>query len=574
MDRQGGDTVPHTHRTRDGIGVGAIRQHRCHTSFGLAWRPAMSDLDYWQVTATIQGGVGFSPATLEEYAAVARSLQDAASEMMRQATAWQTTSLQLSACRNSTSFCPAANGGYSANQQIGHVTLPYDTLQRHCHDHAVACRALGDTMAGCADMIIRAHSLYEQAESTVSHTLTELVQAGTQAKPGYALLAGGSIAAGGLLAGWTIDGKPSPAWMSTFTAPLQEGLMSGIGGIVGGVPLGKGVAHTDEVNKAANNIAKISAPLKDIVQGNHMLVHEVTANSEVVRPASSVADAMENLRRLAEERLGKIELNSGLEYGTIAIQRFERADGSNAWLVTIPGTDGQPDSPFGWMQNVELMSSDQERRRQADSARMVAEAMRQAGIASNEPVALIGHSQGGIVAATIASDWADEYTIEHVVTAGSPVANHPIPDNTWVTSVEIEDELVAALDGAANPATDNWLTVSGQLSPAPAATTGTIAADGSCTPETTPIAGLTPYAAAPVAGATSGREISHWLKYHQAAYQNASDLGSPAVQRHERHFQSVIAGNLKETRYFEGRMTSTATLAPERKRTDTTSISD
>lgn len=81
---------------------------------------------------------------------------------------------------------------------------------------------------------------------------------------------------------------------------------------------------------------------------------------------------------------------------------------------------------------------------------MVAEAMRQAGIGKDEPVALIGHSQGGIVAATLASDWAEEYTIEHVVTAGSPVANHPIPQRTWVTSVEIDDELVAALDGACN----------------------------------------------------------------------------------------------------------------------------
>ena len=81
--------------------------------------------------------------------------------------------------------------------------------------------------------------------------------------------------------------------------------------------------------------------------------------------------------------------------------------------------------------------------------------MRQAGIGKDEPVALIGHSQGGIVAATLASDWAEEYTIEHVVTAGSPVANHPIPQRTWVTSVEIDDELVAALDGAANPVTDN-----------------------------------------------------------------------------------------------------------------------
>lgn len=214
------------------------------------------------------------------------------------------------------------------------------------------------------------------------------------------------------------------------------------------------------------------------------------------------------------------------------------------------------------------MSADQERRRKADSARMVAEAMRQAGIGKDEPVALIGHSQGGIVAATLASDWAEEYTIEHVVTAGSPVDNHPIPQRTWVTSVEIDDELVAALDGAANPVTDNWLTVQGHVSPAPAATPSTVHSDGSCTPGATPITGLTPYDAAPVAGSTNGRELSHWIKYHQAAYQNATDLGSPAVQRHEAHFQEVINGELKETRYYQGRMTQSATIAPSERTTE------
>ena len=309
-------------------------------------------------------------------------------------------------------------------------------------------------------------------------------------------------------------------------------------------------------------IANFSGPAKDVVQGNHLDVREVQANADVVRASGSVAESMENLRRLAEERLGKIELNSGLEYGTIAIQRYERSDGTNSWLVTIPGTDGQPDSPFGWAQNVELMSADQERRRKADSARMVAEAMRQAGIGKDEPVALIGHSQGGIVAATLASDWAEEYTIEHVVTAGSPVANHPIPQRTWVTSVEIDDELVAALDGAANPVTDNWLTVQGHVSPAPAATPSTVHSDGSCTPGATPITGLTPYDAAPVAGSTNGRELSHWIKYHQAAYQNATDLGSPRRATPRSPFQEVINGELKETRYYQGRMTQSATIAP------------
>ena len=52
---------------------------------------------------------------------------------------------------------------------------------------------------------------------------------------------------------------------------------------------------------------------------------------------------MEDLRRLAEERLGKTDLDSGLDYGTIAISKYRKSDGTNSWLVTIPGTDGKHD---------------------------------------------------------------------------------------------------------------------------------------------------------------------------------------------------------------------------------------
>ncbi|KFI93005.1 PGAP1-like domain protein [Bifidobacterium saguini DSM 23967] len=518
---------------------------------------------YWQVESSIYGGVGYAPATLEEYTAIAKALDDEAAGFDALATSWSNAALQLSSQRTSAPMCPALSGGNPLTAPAGHDTVAFDAVGERCHEHALACRKLSIDLSATASLLIRAHALYSEAELSVRRTFTEAVQAGTQFKPGHAIIGTAAVALGGLISGWVVEGKPNASWMSTSTYPFQEGVMSGIGALAGGIAIGKGVAHTDEVNKGAGKIANVSGPVKDIIQGNHIDVTEVYAHNDVVRSSNSVGSAMENLRRLAEERLGKIDLDSGLDYGTIAIQRYEKSDGSSAWLVTIPGTDGKADSPFGWEQNVELMSSDKERRMRADSVRMVTEAMQQAGIGKDEPVALIGHSQGGIVAATIASDWSEDYNIEHVVTAGSPVANHPIPSDTWVTSVEIDDELVAALDGAANPHTKNWLTVRGHVSPAPTATPNTTNADGSCTPGVTPIYGQTAYDAAPVAGgATDGREISHWIKYHQAAYQNATDLGSPALQRHESHFQSVISGNLKETRYFQGRMTSSTTLAP------------
>ena len=77
-----------------------------------------------------------------------------------------------------------------------------------------------------------------------------------------------------------------------------------------------------------------------------------------------------------------------------------------------------------------------------------------------------------------------------------------------------------------------------------------------------------PYDAAPVAGSTNGRELSHWIKYHQAAYQNATDSAPRPCNATKPHFQEVINGELKETRYYQGRMTQSATIAPSERTTE------
>ena len=511
----------------------------------------------WQVTSRIYGGRRSSPATLQEYRAMASALEDAGSSMCALASSWSQAAFDLGAERVSAPLCPALSTGTDTGMGLSaeHETLPYAALIAQCRERAEEAEAEGVRLKGLADLLTRAHSLYEQADMRARRTLTELVQAGTQAHPGWASLSMAAIAAGGLGAGWLGEGKPNPAAASYATAPFQEGYLSGIGGKLTRIPDGLGVLLTNEVNMAAGTIGKASAPAKNLLQGDRLEVRRVTTDAHVVRSSTSVAQSLENLRRLAEERLGKIDLDSGLSYATIAVQRYERADGTNAWLVTIPGTDGKYDSPFGWEQNVELMSVDERQRRAADSSRMVVEAMERACIAPDEPVALIGHSQGGIVAAQIAADQSERFDIQHVVTAGSPVANHPIPEKTWVTSIEIDQELVAALDGAENPATDHWLTVRGSVSKAPDETTPTLNEDGSCTPSiSSNVRGSSPYAAAPVRDSSGKMELSHWLKYHQAAYRNATDLGSPAVMEHERHFAGVIAGELRETQYYEGRM--------------------
>lgn len=509
----------------------------------------------WQITSRIHGGHQSSPATIEEFQAAQAVLEDAYTELSVHALAWSTAATDIAADRTSVPLCTTLVSGARSMAGTEHTTLPYDQLIGVCQQRAAEFSDTCAKVRGMEDLLVRANGLYSEAERAARRVVTETTQALTERFPVWATAAMIGGVSGGLLYGLGTERAFTPGYSSWITSQFQEGYVSGIASLLAGVTIVDGVLATDETNQAAGKIGKWSGPIKDIYQGNALTVTRVDARADVVRGSSSVGDSLENLRRLGEERLGKIDLDSGLAYGTVAVQRYEKADGSNAWLVTVPGTDGQWDSPFGWEQNVELMSDDPERRRRADSARMVVEAMEQAGIRPDEPVAIVGHSQGGIVAAAIASDESERFNIEHIVTAGSPIANHPIPETTWVTSIEIEDEFVAALDGAENPANEHWMTVRGTLNPAPDIEDPRIGEDGSCIPGTdSGIWGDSPYAAAPVTDPAETKEMTHWLKYHQAAYQNASDLGGTAVTTHERHFAQIIDGELKETQYYEGRI--------------------
>ena len=59
----------------------------------------------------------------------------------------------------------------------------------------------------------------------------------------------------------------------------------------------------------------------------------------------------------------------------------------------------------------------------AESLRFLDETMKQAGIQPDDPVEIVGHSQGGIIAAAAATDFQDKYDIQHIATLGSPIAN-------------------------------------------------------------------------------------------------------------------------------------------------------
>jgi hypothetical protein len=93
--------------------------------------------------------------------------------------------------------------------------------------------------------------------------------------------------------------------------------------------------------------------------------------------------------------------------------------------------------------------------------RGVLQALRQAGVTPSEPIMLVGHSQGGMIAARLASrlQAGAEFTVTHLVTAGAPVGLAPVPRSVSVLSLHNRGDVVPELDGAANPRRAGWITV-------------------------------------------------------------------------------------------------------------------
>jgi pimeloyl-ACP methyl ester carboxylesterase len=147
----------------------------------------------------------------------------------------------------------------------------------------------------------------------------------------------------------------------------------------------------------------------------------------------------------------------------IDVRVITHADGSRAYIVDLPGTKawnlpGGVDTALNDAgTNVHAMGGDVTTRQKA-----IAEALHLAGANSTDPVMLIGHSQGGIVAAQIAqaagtSDF--NYNVTHVVTAGAPIARIDIPNNVQVLALENSHDIVPHLDAADNPDRPNLTTV-------------------------------------------------------------------------------------------------------------------
>ncbi|MET0929417.1 MAG: hypothetical protein ABWX74_07855 [Aeromicrobium sp.] len=155
----------------------------------------------------------------------------------------------------------------------------------------------------------------------------------------------------------------------------------------------------------------------------------------------------------------------GNDPGQVQVIRVDHGTDPPTWIVQIPGTqDWSPtrtDNPVDLTSNITMMAMPD----QTVIEKQVAAAMTAAGIQPGEDIMMTGHSQGGITAASMASDPSlrEDFDITSVVTGGSPIGRFDIPDDVSVLSLEHEQDAVPKLDGVDNPDQPNWTTVTREL---------------------------------------------------------------------------------------------------------------
>ncbi|MFV0459892.1 MAG: hypothetical protein ACK5MT_14100 [Actinomycetales bacterium] len=187
--------------------------------------------------------------------------------------------------------------------------------------------------------------------------------------------------------------------------------------------------------------------------------------TRTIAAADSTQQMMLRLSGLTHPR-GSLEGGQHVKGGVI-VERVPQQDGTNRWVVYLPptndwGVDGGP-YPSDLTSNVEMVAKQGMRPggSQPDAVEAGLSAMRQAGIGADEPVMLVGFSQGGITAATLASDpqIRRRYQVAGVLTAGAPISEFEFPDDVQVLTLENSTDPIPELDGLNNPDRPSWVSV-------------------------------------------------------------------------------------------------------------------
>lgn len=224
------------------------------------------------------------------------------------------------------------------------------------------------------------------------------------------------------------------------------GLLDGLGNALAppGTPWFGVPAFHPTTESAAGTLAGFFGPEGDPV------VHASPGDGRPGQAPTDIATMLQHLDHV-----------NGLGDGAIEVQTFPGPDGKPRHVVYLPGTDEMTTMP--WSQgdevrdgagNLHVFHGDD-----TTYAKGVLEAMGQAGVGSDEPVMLVGHSQGGMTAVHLAT-MDHDFDIAQVLTAGAPTAQVPqLPPATGFVSLEHHGDPVPLVDGSPNPDLPHQVTI-------------------------------------------------------------------------------------------------------------------
>ncbi|MGO3885606.1 MAG: hypothetical protein ACTJHU_04845 [Mycetocola sp.] len=135
--------------------------------------------------------------------------------------------------------------------------------------------------------------------------------------------------------------------------------------------------------------------------------------------------------------------SGGVGGAQLRVERYHGSDGAADTVVAyIAGTQEDPDGsePFDWASNIAGIGGEA-----AASLRGVERALADSGVTSSDRLHLVGYSQGGLVAARIAS--GDRYSVESTTVFGSPGDGVPVDGSVEQLTMRHRDDVVPVLSG-------------------------------------------------------------------------------------------------------------------------------
>jgi len=231
------------------------------------------------------------------------------------------------------------------------------------------------------------------------------------------------------------------AWLSdTATVALLRLVMSSLDDVVAGAS-SLGAVPARAIGDEGLGIVGLdtAAVLATILAGRAGALVEtpVRVRRENRRPSAAVVAPPRGIA----DRIDRIPRGDA----QVRVDRFDEPGRVPRFEVYIGGTiDFSPvatTEPWDMTSNVRAVAGID-----AGSVRAAREAMADAGITSDSPVVFTGYSQGGLIAARLAS--SPEFATRGLITIGAPAGQVPLPDTFPAIVIEHTDDIVPATGGA------------------------------------------------------------------------------------------------------------------------------